>query len=84
MEEELKQCFLRLKATLEQVDKMTEVVEEKAWYLSQSSNTKSQHVDAYFLPKKENLLDFVEEHGGDRQRRADKFMVSLQMQRAKG
>ena len=36
-----------------------------------------------FFYKKINLLDFVQEHGGDRQGRADKIMVSLHMQRAK-
>ena len=36
------------------------------------------------FPKKENFVDFVQEHGGDRQGRADKIMVSLQMQRAEG
>ena len=71
-----KQYFLRLKATLEQVDKKTEVVAEKAWHVSQSSNTKSQYLDAE--KTKKGFMDLVQEFGGDR----DMCMVSLQMQRA--
>ena len=82
----LKQCFLRLKATLEQVDKMTEVVEEKAWYLSQSSNTKSQHVDAdFFFTKKKRKPFWISSKNiaGTDKAEVISMMVSLHMQRAK-
>ena len=45
MEEEVNQCFERYKATWEFVGS-SEVVAEKGWQLSQSSNTMSQHLDA--------------------------------------
>ena len=55
--EELKQCFARYKESWEPVEKKTEVVAEKAWQSSRSSNTKSQHLEQDL----ESLVDLVKE-----------------------
>ena len=53
-------------------------------FVSEQQHKESTCGRGFFLPKKkENLLDFVQEHCGDRQGRADNMMVSLHMQRAK-
>ena len=49
VEEELRQCFGRYQATWRCVERKTEVVTEKAWQFSQSSNKKSQRLDADFV-----------------------------------
>ena len=71
IDEELKQCFARYKASWEPVERKTEVVAEKAWQSSRSSNTKSQHLEQDL----ESLVDLVKEKRlGQRQGRNDKSL----------
>ena len=49
--QKLKQRFARYKGTWELVEKNTDVVAERAWQLSQSSNTESQQLDFFFFEK---------------------------------
>ena len=53
----------------------TEVVAEKAWQLSERSNTKSQTLDEFFFFSKGMVI----ERGWDRQGRNDKLVVSMQI-----
>ena len=69
-EEELKQFFARHKAAWESAERKTERVAEKAWQLSQGSNTKSQNLDQDL----EGLMDLVKENDWDKDKAE---MISL-------
>ena len=58
-EEDLRQCIERPKDAWEPTASKTEAISETALQLSQSSNTKGQHLEQY----RDSLLSLAKEHG---------------------